>query len=117
MTGMWKYACPISKLREGEPSGFGFGERRLALYKVGDDIFATDDICPHAFALLSTGFLEDHVIECPLHGGMFDVRTGKCTAGEYEDIRTFAVEVREGDIYVNLEAQTAEQAPAPDNER
>ncbi|MGH6777244.1 MAG: non-heme iron oxygenase ferredoxin subunit [Bradyrhizobium sp.] len=108
MTETWKYVCPVSKLCEGEPSGFELGEQRLALYKVGDDIFATDDICPHAFALLSTGFLEDHVIECSLHGGMFDVRTGKCTSGEYEDIRTFAVEVREGEIYVDLDAESAE---------
>jgi nitrite reductase/ring-hydroxylating ferredoxin subunit len=34
---------------------------------------------------------------------MFDVRTGKCRSGGYEDIRTFPVEVRDGEIFVNLE--------------
>jgi nitrite reductase/ring-hydroxylating ferredoxin subunit len=109
MTKAWKHVCPASKLCEGEPLGFKIGEQRLALCKVDDEIFATDDVCPHAFALLSTGFLEGHVIECPLHGGMFDVRTGKCTSGEYRDVRTFAVEIREGEIYVSLdETQTVE---------
>jgi nitrite reductase/ring-hydroxylating ferredoxin subunit len=103
MTETWKHVCSASKLDEGEPLGFAFGEQRLALYKIDDEIFATDDTCPHAFALLSTGFLEGCVIECPLHGGMFNVRTGKCTSGGYKDLRTFAVEIREGEIYVSLD--------------
>ena len=49
----------------------------LALYHVGDAWFCTDNICTHAFALLTDGWLEGHVIECPLHGGQFDIRTGK----------------------------------------
>jgi nitrite reductase/ring-hydroxylating ferredoxin subunit len=109
MAETWKHVCPAVKLGEGEPLGFKFGEQRLALYRVDDEIFATDDVCPHAFALLSTGFLEGHVIECPLHAGMFDVRTGKCTSGGYRDVRTFAVQVREGEIYINLETEAAEQ--------
>ncbi|WP_024519150.1 non-heme iron oxygenase ferredoxin subunit [Bradyrhizobium sp. Tv2a-2] len=109
MSETWQHICPAVKLGEGESLGFKFGEQRLALYRVDDQIFATDDVCPHAFALLSTGFLDGHVIECPLHAGMFDVRTGKCTSGGYRDVRTFAVEVREGEIYINLETRAAEQ--------
>jgi nitrite reductase/ring-hydroxylating ferredoxin subunit len=103
MSANWKHLCGAEKLAEGEPLGFQIDEQRVALYKVSDKIFATDDVCSHAFALLSTGFLDEHVIECPLHGGMFDVRTGKCRSGGYEDIRTFPVEVRDGEIFVNLE--------------
>jgi NAD(P)H-dependent nitrite reductase small subunit len=109
MAETWKRVCLASELCEGEPLGFKFGEQQLALYKVNDEIFATDNVCPHAFALLSTGFLEGHVIECPLHAGMFDVRTGRCTSGGYRDIRTFVVEIREGEIYVNLATEAVEQ--------
>jgi NAD(P)H-dependent nitrite reductase small subunit len=109
MPETWKQICSAEKLEDGEPFGFKLGEQRLALYMVDDEIFATDDVCPHAFALLSTGFLEGHVVECPLHAGMFDVRTGKCTSGGYRDVRTFAVEVREGQVYVNLETHAVEQ--------
>src|ERR1700744_6083810 len=83
MADSWKHICSVSRLSEGEPLGVKDGEQRIALYKVNDEVFATDDVCPHAFALLSAGFLEEYVIECPLHGGMFDVRSGKCTSGEY----------------------------------
>jgi nitrite reductase/ring-hydroxylating ferredoxin subunit len=98
----WKHLCAASKLSEGEPLGFNVGDQRVALYKVDDEVFATDDVCSHAFALLSTGFLEGHVVECPLHGAMFDVRDGRCRSGSYKDIKVFKVEIRDGEIYVNL---------------
>ncbi|QOZ35921.1 non-heme iron oxygenase ferredoxin subunit [Bradyrhizobium sp. CCBAU 53421] len=106
----WHHLCAAAKLSEGEPLGFKVGERRVALYKFDDDIFATDDVCSHAFALLSTGFLERHVIECPLHGAMFDVRDGKCRSSAYKDIEAFKVEIRDGDVYVQLGAGAAPEA-------
>lgn len=109
---IWKHLCAVSKLSEGEPLGFEVGDRRIALYKVDGEIFATDDVCSHAFALLSSGFLEGHVVECPLHGAMFDVRDGRCrSGGAYRDIRVFKVEIRDGEIYVHLDdAATTEDA-------
>jgi NAD(P)H-dependent nitrite reductase small subunit len=103
VTENWKHVCAVSTLSEGEPLGVKLGEQRIALYKVDGEIFATDDVCPHAFALLSTGFLEAYVVECPLHGGMFDVRDGKCRSGEYRDVRAFAVDIRDGEIFVKLD--------------
>lgn len=108
MIASWNHVCAAAKLSEGEPLGFKLDEQRIALYRVNDEVFATDDVCPHAFALLSTGFLDEHVIECPLHGGMFDVRDGKCRSGGYDDVRAFAVEIRDGEIYVNLNGQGRE---------
>ncbi|MHC1947102.1 non-heme iron oxygenase ferredoxin subunit [Bradyrhizobium sp. UFLA06-06] len=104
---IWHHLCAAAKLSEGEPLGFRVGDRRVALYKIDDDIFATDDVCSHAFALLSTGFLEGHVIECPLHGAMFDVRDGKCRSSGYRDIEAFKVEIRDGEVYVQLDGGAA----------
>jgi nitrite reductase/ring-hydroxylating ferredoxin subunit len=112
MTTSWKHLCAASKLLEGEPLGFKVDDQCVALYKVGDEIFATDDVCSHAFALLSTGFLEGHVIECPLHGAMFDVRSGKCRSGEYTDIRAFQVQIRGGEVYVDLDDHVPDESRA-----
>lgn len=109
-TSTWQHLCAASKLSEGEPRGFKVDEQRVALYKVGEDLFATDDVCSHAFALLSTGFLEGYVIECPLHGAMFDVRDGKCQSSAYKDIRALKVELRNGEIYVLLDGAAALEA-------
>jgi NAD(P)H-dependent nitrite reductase small subunit len=108
MTKIWKHACAASKLPEGEPLGVTLDEQSVALYKVNEEIFATDNVCPHAFALLSDGFLEGHVIECPLHGAMFDVRNGKCQSGPYEDLRAFEIELRDGEVYVSLATEKVE---------
>jgi nitrite reductase/ring-hydroxylating ferredoxin subunit len=101
-TTTWKHLCAAAKLSDGEPLGFSIGDVRVGLFKIDGEIFATDDVCPHALALLSTGFIEGHVVECPLHGAMFDVRNGECRSGDYDDIRVFPVEIRDGEVYVNL---------------
>lgn len=109
MTKIWKHACAASKISEGETFGVTLDDQYIALYKVNDEIFATDNVCPHALALLSDGFLEGHVIECPLHGAMFDVRNGKCQSDDpYDAITVFEIELRDGEIYVSLEPEKVE---------
>jgi NAD(P)H-dependent nitrite reductase small subunit len=108
MTKIWKRACAASELSDGETLGVVLDDEYIALYRVNEEIFATDNVCPHAFALLSDGFLEGHVIECPLHGAMFDVRNGKCQSGPYEDIKAFQIELRDGEVYVSLDAEKVE---------
>jgi nitrite reductase/ring-hydroxylating ferredoxin subunit len=105
----WKHLCAASMVSEGEPLGFKVGDQRVALFKVGGEIFATDDVCSHAFALLSAGFLEGYVVECPLHGAMFDVRDGKCRSGAYKDIRVLKVEIRHDELYVQLDGEAGNE--------
>jgi nitrite reductase/ring-hydroxylating ferredoxin subunit len=74
---------------------------RIALYVVDDEVYATSNICTHQFALLSDGYQENGEIECPLHQGRFDVRSGKALCSPLTvDLATYQVEVREGDVWV-----------------
>jgi len=58
-------------------------------------------VCTHAFALLTEGFLDGEVIECPLHAGRFDVRTGKGLCAPIEtDLATYQVRVDGADVLV-----------------
>jgi 3-phenylpropionate/trans-cinnamate dioxygenase ferredoxin component len=62
-------------------------------------------MCTHGKALLSEGFLEDGCIECPLHQGRFDVRTGKAMCAPVTvDLRTYGVKREGDDIYVRTPA-------------
>jgi naphthalene 1,2-dioxygenase ferredoxin component len=78
---------------EGEP---------VCLYKVGGEIYATHDICTHGHANLSDGFVvEGCLIECPLHQGTFDIKTGRavgvpCT----EDIRVYPIKIEGGTVFI-----------------
>ena len=72
--------------------------------KRGVEIFATDDVCTHAYAKLSDGWLDKGEIECPLHAGRFDVKTGKATAPPCtDDLKTYPVRVSGNEIQVKLD--------------
>ena len=71
---------PVADLSELPPGGMKqieVGDHEIALYNVAGEVFATANVCTHEEAYLSDGELFGHVVECPLHGARFDVRTGK----------------------------------------
>jgi nitrite reductase/ring-hydroxylating ferredoxin subunit len=81
------------------------GDLDVALYNIEGQLYATHNVCTHAHALLSDGWLEGGVIECPLHGGRFDVRTGKGLGAPITcDLKTFPVRVEGDTIEVNVPA-------------
>lgn len=76
----------------------------IALYGVGGEVYATGNICTHGHARLCDGFLEGGEIECPLHQGRFDVRTGKAMCAPLtENIRIYPVKVEGGNVLVELD--------------
>jgi naphthalene 1,2-dioxygenase system ferredoxin subunit len=78
--------------------------REIALYGVDGAVFATDNVCTHGQARLCDGFLEGHEIECPLHQGKFDVRTGQPLCDPVtEAIRSYAVKIESGRVYLAIE--------------
>ena len=75
----------------------------IAIYNAGGEIFATDNICTHGHARLCEGFLEGHEIECPLHQGRFDIRTGQPTCAPVtEAIRSYPVKIEAGRVFLAL---------------
>ena len=80
-----------------------FGGYDLALYDVSGAVYATDNLCTHAQAYLTDGTLEGDVVECPLHGGRFSVRSGAGLGPPIPcDLKTYAVRVVEEEIQVRL---------------
>jgi naphthalene 1,2-dioxygenase ferredoxin component len=100
----WVRAANRKDLADGEVLGVVIGGREIALYDLDGELHATDDICTHAYARLSDGWLDRGEIECPLHAGRFDVKTGKATAPPCtDDIRTYPVRVEGEEIQIKLE--------------
>ena len=93
----WHSVAKITDVTEGEVIGVEIEGTPIAIYNLDGEFFATHNVCTHAFALLSDGYVDDGKIECPLHQGIFDIRSGKAEEGPVdEDLKTFAVKV-EGD--------------------
>ena len=87
----------------GQMAAFEAGGTRLVLCNAGGTPYVFEDRCPHAFAYLSEGRLEGHVLECPLHGGKLDVRDGAPVAPPIRKrARTFAVRRAGEHIQVEL---------------
>ena len=83
--------------------GVALGGRDIAIYNIDGELYATDDICTHAYARLSEGWLDRNEIECPLHAGRFDVKTGTATAPPCVDpVKTYPVRKEGGEILVKL---------------
>lgn len=100
---IWHKVAATSELPVGEMKQVQIGQRYVALYNVEGTIYATDDICSHADASLSQGYLEGDVVECPLHQGRFHIPTGKAVAAPVTvDIATFPVKIEGTDILVAL---------------
>ncbi|MGI8476737.1 MAG: non-heme iron oxygenase ferredoxin subunit [Thermomicrobiales bacterium] len=55
-------------------------EEPVCLINMGGEYFALDDCCTHQDASLSDGEIQGDEIECPLHGGSFEIRTGQPTS-------------------------------------
>lgn len=101
--GGWVRVAKRSELAAGEVLGVVAAGREIALYEAEGEIFATDNICTHAFARLSDGWLDGAVIECPLHAARFDVRTGKVLdPPASEDLKTYPVRLVGEEIEVQI---------------
>ena len=79
-------------------TGTGAG---IAVVNNGGELFAVDDTCTHAEASLAEGWAEDGAIECPLHGGVFCLRTGAVLTGPPQrPLATHGVQVRDGMVWL-----------------
>jgi len=100
----WVRAAARADLAEGEVLGVKVAGHSIALYDVDGRIFATDNICTHAYARLSDGWLDGGLIECPLHAARFDVQTGKVLdPPATEDLKTYPVRIVDDVIQVKLD--------------
>lgn len=100
----WVDAIAVDDLPADDVKGVVVGGRDIAIYAVGDDVYATDNVCTHGQARLCDGFLDGHQIECPLHQGKFDVRNGQPTCEPVtEALRSYPVKIEGQRIFLRID--------------
>ena len=103
-TTNWVDALSAADLPEDDVMGVAVAGRDIAVYTVGDAVYATDNLCTHGHARLCDGFLDGHEIECPLHQGKFDVRDGRALCDPVtEAVRSHPVRIEGGRVFVQLD--------------
>ena len=78
------------------------GGHTLALFSQGDEVYAVDNRCPHMGFPLHRGSVKDGILTCHWHHARFDLASGGTFDQFAGDVRTFPVEIRDGDVWVDV---------------
>ena len=100
-TQNWVKVAELSEVPEGQPKAIQMGEgRSIALFNVDGKIYATDNQCPHMGYPLTRGTVRNGILTCDWHRRSFDLEGGGCFHVECDDLRTFPVDVRGNEIWI-----------------
>lgn len=76
-------AAALDNIKENHGTLVSIEGQDIALFKRGKEYFAINNVCSHQhFSKLHDGELKDFTIRCPMHGWVYDLRTGKAIVGD-----------------------------------
>jgi nitrite reductase/ring-hydroxylating ferredoxin subunit len=107
-TGMsdWVKVADAGDVAEGEMKSYAVAGRTAAVANVEGDLQAFDDTCTHQGCSLSEGELDGTIVECPCHGGQYDILTGEVIDGPPpEPVDVYDVAEEEGEIRIRVRAE------------
>ena len=83
---------PIDQIPLGEARVFRAGGREIAVFRLrSGELLATGATCPHRGGPLADGLVGGHSVICPLHGFLFDLRSGEPIGRDCERLQTYRV--------------------------
>jgi nitrite reductase/ring-hydroxylating ferredoxin subunit len=95
-------AAKVAEIPSGQIREFRIGGTPVAIAHVDGKFFAINSVCLHHGGPLGDGSLEGTVVTCPWHGWQYDVTTGKLIQQPSDGVRSYPVEVRQDEIFVDL---------------
>ncbi len=99
----WIKACSLEQVKEGQLFGFTHDDKKILLANLKGKVHATDLICTHADADLSTGFLSEEGVRCPLHLSVFNLENGEPQNLPAEKpLKVYNVKIDDNEIYVEI---------------
>jgi len=103
----WVTVCPADEITVGQREVFGINEKWIAVFNVSDTFYAIEDLCTHDGNVLAfdrnekPSKLDGYEIECPRHGGRFDIRNGNAIRSPADiDVPWYEVRVHDGNIEI-----------------
>ncbi|MDQ3871997.1 MAG: non-heme iron oxygenase ferredoxin subunit [Thermoproteota archaeon] len=106
MSQEWIKVCDERSLRNGDMLDFDFGDKKILVSKADGKVYATDRICTHAYADLSTGMMneDEKTVTCPLHLSAFKLETGMPqNLPAEEPLKTYNIKIQDKAIYIKLD--------------
>ena len=97
------YTFPLSDFPDGQGTPVTVGGRRLAIFHLGERVFAIDNVCSHNRSPLAGGIVAGTVVTCRTHRARFDLETGAAIRGPArKPVRTYPVKIYDGMIEVTV---------------
>ncbi len=99
----WHDAGPADAVHEDAATSVVVAGKQMALFRLEGEVFALYDQCSHGYARLSDGYVEDGCVECPLHQGLVDIRSGAPRSQPIvEAVQSFPARIRDGRVEVQV---------------
>ena len=99
----WIFVRTTKNIEEEDIIRFDNENKTYCIYLLADGFYATDGMCTHENVHLEDGLVMDGEIECPMHQGIFDIKTGEAISPTAcNDLKTYPVKVEDEKIYINL---------------
>jgi 3-phenylpropionate/trans-cinnamate dioxygenase ferredoxin subunit len=98
--------CPVSELPVGTTRVVEFEDMEIGVVNCNGELLAIEDRCSHDNGLLFQGPIdfEKCTVECPRHGSLFDLKSGKpLNLPAYVPVDTFAVVIEDDMIRVEVD--------------
>ncbi len=112
-------SIPLDDLPIGVPTSLAVGGRRITVVRCGPrEVRALDGDCTHASGPTGEGTVDGHLLACPWHGAVFDLRTGEVQRGPArKPLATYPVRIEDERVVVVVaaaaESLAAGLGPAP----
>jgi nitrite reductase/ring-hydroxylating ferredoxin subunit len=106
--GDWVPAAAIDDLPVGGRKLFRHYDKRIALFRTDRGIYAVDNRCPHQGYGLLQGDMREETLTCAWHNWKFELDEGGVCSFGGENVRSYPVEARGGQIFVDVTDPAAE---------
>ena len=104
--------CSVDDITADAPVRVLTGGTALAVFRIGDHIYATQDACTHGPGSLAEGYVDGEAVECPFHQGRFHIPTGAPAAPPCTiPLRTWDVRIIDGQVCIDPSQKGGNDAP------
>ena len=99
----WFFVSETNNVEVEDIIRFDHQNNTYCIYRLEDGYYATDGICTHEAVHLEEGLVMDGEIECPMHQGIFNIKTGEAVSPPAcNNLKIYPVKVEDNKIYIQL---------------
>jgi nitrite reductase (NADH) small subunit len=111
----WVRITPVQNIPLREGRSVNISGRDIAIFNLGDRLFAVDGRCPHKGGPLAEGIVTGNTVVCPLHAWKIDLETGGVTRPEAEPacVAAYRTRIESGIVLVEVPEPSAKDQDNP----